>query len=297
MPRRFWQPDPAGTAGVRLPKARSTAITAALAVTIAAATSGCRVDVSVGIDANDTGGGEITARAQLDGSAVTQLGGPEPGDRIRLDDLEKAGWDIEGPTKLDDGGLEIVATHDFDTPGEAEGLVADLGGDPGPLKQFTLRQTRTFLKTTTDFKGTVDLERGLGAFTDPSLQEALGATAEAPLGVTPDALEKRLGAALDRLLGLQVAVHLPGDVESNAPTATKSSAVWAPAIGEQQALEATSQQWNVGNIAGAATSTLSALGLAAVLIIRRRNLTVTDGNITVDDDGETREDRTGTPGA
>ena len=273
------------------------------------------MDVSVGIDADAQGGGEVRAQARLDGPAVTQLGGPDPGERIRLDDLRQAGWEIEGPTKQDDGGLEIVATHDFDSPQEAEALVGDLGGDPGPLRSFRVTQRRSFLKTTTEFRGTVDLQAGLGAFTDPDLQAALGATADRPLGVTTQALEQRLGAALDRLFGLQVAVRLPGAVTSNAPTETDNGAVWAPSLGEEVVLEASSERWNVANLAGAGVAILSALALAGTLAARARarrpkdededededeeddpSLTVTDGNITVPEDGTTGEDRGGAPG-
>ena len=266
---------------------KATLLAAALALTLT--TTACRVDVSVGIDAEDDGGGKVRAQARLDGSAVTQLGGPDPAERIRLDDLRDAGWEVEGPTEQDDGGLEIVATHDFDTAEEAEILVADLGGDPGPLRNFTVEQRRSFHKTTTEFRGTVDLHAGLGAFTDPDLQAALGATTDAPLGVTTAALEKRLGAALDRLFGLQVAVRLPGTVASNAPTETDNGAVWAPSLGEEVVLEATSEQWNVANLAGATTAAASGLALVAIAL-RRRRLTVTDGNITLGNDGETGED-------
>lgn len=275
---------------------RRKAVLAATATALAIATSACRVDVSVGIDADDRGGGEVRAQARLDGSAVTQLGGPEPGDRIRLDDLRRAGWDIEGPTAQDDGGLEIVATHPFDSPAEAEALLEDLGGGPGPLRSFTVTQRRSFLKTTTEFEGTVDLQAGLGAFTDPDLQEALGATPEAPIGVTTEALEQRLGATIERMLGLQVAVRLPGDVASNAPTEAGSGAVWAPPLGEDTVLAATAEQWNVANLAGATTATLSGLALVGLAVTRRRrDLTVTDGNITVDEHGETGTDGRGTP--
>jgi hypothetical protein len=248
--------------------------------------------VSVGVDSHADGGGEVRATARLDGSAVAQLGGPDPAKRIRLDDLRKAGWDVEGPTKQDDGGLEIVATHGYATEREAEALVADLGGNPGPLRRFAVRQHRTFLRTTTDFTGTVDLQAGLGAFTDPELQAALGSTPEAPLGVTSAALEKRLGAALDRLFGLQVAVRLPGNVTSNAPTETDNGAVWAPSLGEEVVLEAHSERWNVRNIAGASVAVASALGLVAVLGVRRRR----GSNVTVGNDGETGTDRGGAPG-
>jgi hypothetical protein len=279
-----------------VPSSSSARPRSARAVTVAAAlfaltTSACRVDVSVGIAADDDGGGEVRAQARLDGPAVTQLGGPDPGKRIRLDDLRDAGWEIQGPTEQDDGGLEIVATHDFDTPEEAEALVADLGGDPGPLRNFAVDQHRSFLKTTTEFRGTVDLQAGLGAFTDPDLQAALGATADQPLGVTTAALEKRLGAALDRLFGLQVAVRLPGTVQSNAPTETDNGAVWAPSLGEEVVLEASSERWNVRNLAGATTAAVSGLALLALFAVRRRRrLTVTDSNITLGNDGETGED-------
>jgi hypothetical protein len=274
--------------------ARRKATLVAAALAVALTTGACRVDVSVGIDADDDGGGEVRAQARLDGPAVTQLGGPDPGDRIRLDDLRAAGWEIEGPTDQDDGGLEIVATHDFDTAEEAEALVADLGGDPGPLRGFAVSQHRSFAKTTTEFRGTVDLQAGLGAFTDPDLQAALQATADAPLGVTTAALEKRLGAALDRLFGLQVAVRLPGTVASNAPTETDNGAVWAPSLGEEVVLEASSERWNVANLAGASTAVASGLALAALTLRRRKSrppdLTVTDSNITLGNDGEARED-------
>lgn len=263
-----------------------------LAVLAVATTSACRVDVSIGIDADDRGGGEVRARARLDGSAVAQLGGPEPSERIRLDDLREAGWEITGPTEQDDGGLEIVATHDFASAEEAEALVADLAGDPGPLRSFEVTQHRSFLKTHTDFRGTVDLQAGLGAFTDPDLQAALQGTPQAPLGVTTAALEQRLGAALDRLFGLQVAVKLPGTVESNAPTETGNGAVWAPSLGEQVVLEASGERWNVANLVGAATAALSGAALLGVVGGRWRR---TRSNVTLGNDGATGEDRGGAP--
>jgi len=68
--------------------------------------------------------------------------------------------------------------------------------------------------------------------------------------VTPAALEKRFGAPVDHLLGLQVAVRLPGKVTANAPTGTDHGAVWAPSLGEDTVLEAHAEHWNVRNLAG-----------------------------------------------
>lgn len=240
--------------------------------------SACRVDVSVGVDANADGSGRVRAAAVLDADAVDQLVGEAAGDpaqadptkRIKVDDLRAAGWTVTGPAPTDDGGLEVVATQRYDDAADARRLLAEVAGDPGPFRDVSLRQTRSFFKTRTDFAGTVDLDAGLGAFTDPDLRSALEATDEAPLGVTTAQLEARLGEAIDRMFGLQVAVRLPGRVTSNAPTETDNGAVWAPSLGEEVVLEASSERWNVGNLIALAVAVASALGLAAVLAGRRR---------------------------
>jgi hypothetical protein len=266
------------------------------------ATSACRVDVSVGIDADDHGGGEVRVAALLDADAVNQLvgsqagspGAVDPATRIKVDDLVAAGWDVEGPTKQEDGGLEVVATHPYEDAAEGGRLIAEVGGDPGPFRDIDLRQERGFFTTTTHFRGTVDLAAGLAAFTDPDLRAALQASEGAPLGVTTEQLEQRLGGALNRLFGLQVAVRLPGDVESNAPTETDNGAVWAPSLGERVVLEASSERWNVANIVFLAVAVVAAAALVVVLVRRRRGgddpLTVTDSNVTVGNDGATGPD-------
>ena len=298
------------------PRRTRAAIAVAAAVLSSLGTSACRVDVSVGLDANPDGTGEVRAAALLDADAVTELvgqaaGNPasaDPASRIKVDDLRKAGWKIEGPTPAGegDGGLEVVATHPYADAAEARRLLTEVAGDPGPFKDITLRQERGFFKTTTHFTGTVDLDAGLGAFTDPELRQALQATDDAPLGVTQEQLERRLGAALDRIFGLQVAVRLPGKIStSNAPTETDNGAVWAPRLGEEVTLEAASERWNVGNIVALVAALAAAAALLVTLLRRlatsRRadddiatdddtDLTVTDGNITVPVHGETGAD-------
>jgi hypothetical protein len=283
---------------------RRAALAGAIAV-LALATSACRVDVRVGIDADAGGGGRVQASARLDDDAVERLVGQAAGDpetsdpatRIKVDDLRDAGWTVTGPEPTDDGGLEVVVSHAYDDPAEARRLLAEVAGDPGPLRNVVLRQERTFFKTTTEFAATFDLAAGLGAFTDPELREALASTPEAPLGITTEQLERQLGEAIDRMLGLQVAVRLPGDVTSNAPTTTDNGAAWTPRLGEEVALEARSERWNVGNILALVVA-LAAAGALAALVRHRRlspeDLTVTDSNLTVGNDGTTGADRTGT---
>jgi hypothetical protein len=234
--------------------------------------------VSVGVDADPDGTGRVRAAAALDADAVERLVGEAAGDpatvdpatRIKLDDLRDAGWTVTGPEPTDDGGLEVVVTQRFADAAEARRLLAEVGGDPGPFRDVSLAQTRSFFKTRTDFAGTIDLDAGLGAFTDPELRAALEATDDAPLGITTAQLEERLGAAIDRMFGLQVAVRLPGRVTSNAPTETDNGAVWAPSLGEEVVLEASSERWNVANIVALAAAILSAVALVVVLVARRR---------------------------
>jgi hypothetical protein len=259
----------------RHPAAAAAAV--ALAVLTAATTGACRVDVRVGIDSDPDGGGTVRAEASLDPDAVEELVGRAAGDpdevdpatRIKVDDLREAGWTIQGPTPTDGGGLAVVATHDFADEAEARRLVDEIGGAPdGPFADVALTQERGFFKTRTTFAATVDLERGLGAFTDQELREALEATPDAPLGITQQQLEQRLGEAIDRMFGLQVAVRLPGDLTTtNAPGA---NAVWQPKLGERIELEAEAERWNVRNLVALAVAAASALALATVLLTRRR---------------------------
>jgi hypothetical protein len=250
--------------------------TLVLAVVLLALCGGCRVDVRVGIDAAADGSGEVRASATLDKGAVTSIGDLKT--KLALDDLVKAGWRIDGPKAAKDGGATITARHRYRTPADAAHLVEDLSGATGPLQQFRIRQHRSFLRTATTLTGTVDLQRGVGSFSDPKLTEALGGQ---PLGVTDAQLERRLGESLQRLFGMQVAVRLPGKVEANAPTVTSNGAVWAPKLGERVVLEATSKRWNVANIAFVVVAAGAALALVAVAVRHRRSTAV-----TVSNDGE-----------
>ena len=285
-------------------------MTAVAAVLVALGSSACRVDVSVGLDSGADGTGRVRARATLDAEAVTELvgqaaGSPEtvdPATRIKLDDLREAGWTIDGPSPTDGGGLEVVATHDYDDPQEARRLLAEVGGTEAtsPFKAIDLRQERGFFRTTTRFRGTVDLDAGLGSFTDPELRRALEATPDAPIGITQEQLERRLGEAVDRMFGLQFAVRLPGRLQdANAPTRTDDGAVWAPRLGEEVTLEATSERWNVVNVVALAIALTTAAVLLAVLLRRRpvEPLTVTTGNVTLGNDGQAGTDGRGAGGS
>ena len=230
----------------------------------------CKVDVSVGIDTEADGSGEVQVTAVLDEDAAERVGDLE--ENLRTDDLEKAGWIVERPERRDDGSVAQTIRQSFDDPAEAERMLAELAGDDpetnaaAPLRAFEVEQERGFFRTTTTFTGVVDLARGVEAFSDAGLTEAFGGQ---PLGAPVDQLERQLGATFDRLFGLQVAVRLPGKVESNAPTTADNGAVWAPKLGERVELTAEATQVNTRNVILLLVAVASTLALVAVLLTRR----------------------------
>ncbi len=223
------------------------------------------MDASVEVRARPDGTGEVKATALLDRSATRAVG--DLTTQVALDDLRAAGWEVRGPEENTDGSSEIEVSHGFANVADARPLLDQLTGTEGAFKGFVLEQKRTFLRTETALRGTVDLSRGMAVFSDPKLTEMLGGQ---PLGLTAEQLEQRLGVPVDRAFALQVAVRLPGRVQSNAPTATGGTAVWAPRLGEQVAIDATAEQWNRPNLALAGLAVASALALAGVLVRRRQ---------------------------
>ncbi len=218
------------------------------------------------LSAGPDGTGEVTVTALLDRRAVQSVGDLKT--QVVLDDLRATGWQVRGPEENTDGGAEVEARHRFANLAEARRLLDELGGAEGAFKGFVLEQKRTFLKTRTALRGTVDLSRGLGTFSDAELAAVLGGQ---PLGISPEQLEQRLGVPGDRAFGLQLAVRLPGRIEANAPTSAGNTAVWAPRLGEQVAIAATAEQWNRANLVLMALALGSALGLAATLRRRRHS--------------------------
>lgn len=221
--------------------------------------SACQLDVAVGVEAAADGRGEVRVTAVLDKEAARLVG--DVRERLRTGDLREAGWDVDATDGRRDGSVVVVARRPFVGDEEAARALADLddaGGHGGPFERFTLRQRRTFWKTTTTFSGDVDLARGLDAFADAELLERLGGSGT--FGVPTDQLERRFGAPLENLFDLEVAVDLPG-----------RSAMWTPELGEQTSLSVTAEQWNVRNLALAGAAVACGLAALVVLALGRRS--------------------------
>jgi hypothetical protein len=213
---------------------------------------GCQTALRVGVDANDHGGGRVVAVVTLDPDAQ-KLAGDDLAKRLRVDDLKQAGWKIDGPRKIG-RDLVVTATKNYASASGATRAVRELDGGSGLFEDFSVAQSRSLLRTTTRFRGTVDLRKGIEAFSDETLKRELGS----PLGATPDEFAARIGSELQTALPITVGVILPGRVSSNAPVESGGSAAWHPKLGDRIALTASAKKWNVLPIALGAVALLAA---------------------------------------
>lgn len=237
-------------------------LAAALLLVLCAA---CRVDVGVGVDTRPDGSGTVQVSATLDKEAVEQAG------PLALDDLKKAGWRVDGPTPTSSGGAVVRVTKPFRDAADLAKVMAEVSGDKGPFRGFTLRRHRSFFTTTTRFSGVVDLSPGVAGFTDEDLRKRLGGTDS---GLDPAAVERVTRARLNELFSFSVTARLPGSVTtSNAPTTVGNGAVWRPKLGEQITMDATSRSYNTAPIVFAVVAIVAAVALLIVVgsrLVRRR---------------------------
>lgn len=224
---------------------------------------GCKVAIRVGVEANQRGSGRVLAVVTLDPDAQRYVGTLQ----LETADLVKAGWKVAGPTKIARGELQVTATKAFATPAQAQRIVRELDQGSGLFRDFRLVQQRSFFKTSSKFRGTVDLSKGLETFSDDELRATLGPS----LGATQEEFAQRIGTALADALPMTVGVRLPGEVTANAPQASGGAAAWHPRLGERVELTAAATHWNVRGVALAAVAVVAgALGLLSALRYRRR---------------------------
>lgn len=223
------------------------------------------MDVAVDVRATTTGGGHVRATVTLDEAAAAEVS--DLAGELRIDDLERAGWKIEGPTTAAGSGLTVRATKGFTSAAGAARAMEELSGSGGPFRSLVLTRQRTFWKTRTTLRGAVDLSAGLDVFGDDTLKQRLGGPT---LGMDPAAVERELGRPLADVFSFELAARLPGGVESNAPVSRGDGAIWPVRLGQSVAVTAGSEAWNVVNIGLGAVSLLAAASLVVVLVRRSR---------------------------
>lgn len=233
-----------------------------LAALVLLALAGCEVRTELNVTVEEDGSGQLELAVALDDDALSR----RPGvlDDLDLSDLTDTGWEVTGPAEESDGDTWIRARHAFATPGELGVLIEDVAGPDGPFRDFRLTREDEFAESRYRFDGTVDFTAGAGAFAaDPELAEALEAE---PI----ELIEQRLGAAIDEMVEVQVAVRLPGSVDSNALTQASNGAVWRPSIVEREVvdLRATGTVSRSERLVWVGVGAVAAFALVLYLLIR-----------------------------
>ena len=79
--------------------------------------AGCRVEVTVGVDVEPDGSGEVRVEVVVDRDVTDRI---DLATGLRTEDLARAGWVVAGPTPIDNGRTKVTATKEFDGPGGLE---------------------------------------------------------------------------------------------------------------------------------------------------------------------------------
>jgi hypothetical protein len=233
-----------------------------LVALLAWAATACQVTLTAGVDVNRDGTGRVTAGVGLDDEAVKEIG--DLAGALRLDDVRRAGWQVEQPRKEDDGLTWVRAAKPFTEPEQVPAIVAELNGPTGPFRDFRVERTKSLTRSRTTFTGTVDLAAGLSGLADAELTTALD---DVDLGLDAEGLRRRFGDQIK----VQATARLPGQLTTNAPTRDGGRALWSTEVGQTLQLEASSSAFKLDPrlpiAAGAAL--LTAMSLLVVLLRRR----------------------------
>ena len=194
----------------------------------------CRVDATVTVRMQENGSGTVAVRVVLDAAAVraAEVGNGKLEQRVRLADLPGAGWSVTPWRRDPRGGATLTIRKPFSAPREVAGIVRELGGTDGPLRDVTAaRRTSTF-STSWKVGGAVDLRAiNLGVGTDPELVAKL--TSER---VDIPQVETRLASGLGQLR-VHLVAELPGARrEASAP------------VGRQSVLRATAENTDLNRL-------------------------------------------------
>jgi hypothetical protein len=175
----------------------------------AIALAGCRIDLNIDMVVEPDGTGTITLVATADAAVVAAV--PTLADELATDDIVAAGWTIDGPTTLPDGGLTITLSHDFSSDIEATNLLNSIGP---PFNQMSMTRNTSGDDTTTRLGGLLGLPDGFESFADEDLIAAVGSVPFseqiAASGATP---ESSINAVLR--------ATLPGQIDDDETNGAK----------------------------------------------------------------------------
>ena len=195
--------------------------------------SACRVDTTVDIRVEEDGSGVVTVSIDADTEAVELLV-DDPAD-LRFDDLEAAGWTLDGPD-VDDGGITLAASKPFLSPEDLPTVLDEILGEELIFSTVVLEQQHDFSMFGL---GAAETSYSLTAEVDPAPDlELLGDDVLAglldgfPLGRPELRIETDAGVPTSQALGLVVNVTMPANVSTDTGEATDDVATWSFAYGD-----------------------------------------------------------------
>lgn len=178
---------------------RRVLILCACIVTLA----GCRIDLNVDMVMAPDGTGTITVVATADADVTAAV--PTLTDELALDDIVAAGWVVDGPTVVPDGGATITLSHEFSSAEEATNLLSSIGP---PFHQMAVSRNTTGNDTTTRLTGLLGLPDGFEGFADDDLIAAVGS-------VPFSAQITASGATPESAMNAVIRAQLPGRIDSD----------------------------------------------------------------------------------
>ncbi|NLA34780.1 MAG: hypothetical protein GX868_03720, partial [Actinobacteria bacterium] len=151
------------------------------------AATACQATTTVDIDVEPDGSGVVTVALDLDRDAAAELAPIESA--FATEDLEAAGWSIEGPNPQAEGAVRVAASKPFANPDELPGVIAEVSGPTGPLQDVRLAHDNGFASSSLELQGRVSLTGPLEQFSDAEVAGFLDGLA---LGRSPQEIEALL---------------------------------------------------------------------------------------------------------
>jgi hypothetical protein len=189
----------------------------ALAILVLAL-AGCQVKVQVDTKVNRDGSGTVTVAVGLDKEALAQVGDLKS--QLQVNDLEAAGWTVNGPTPDGQGYTWVRASKPFADAAGARAVMDEVNGSDGAFRDWTVTRSSSRLSTTWKVTGTVDLSKGAQTFSDAKLDQALGASGYQDM---ISQIEKREGKPVSQMVDVQVSLEVPGASQTYHPTLADKS--------------------------------------------------------------------------
>ncbi len=203
-----------------------------LLVALVVVLAGCKVDTTVTVDVHDDGSGVVTVDIRLDPAAVQAVETTDTKlrDQVRLGDLATSGWTVGKWQRTDDGAASLTLSKKFTSPDQVAGIMGEISGVNGPLRDVQASRDRGLLSTNYDVSGAIDLaaiQTGIAA--DPDLTGSLtnqhvdlGALDQSLLQQIHDALSVTVvvnqpngSTTVHGVNGQRVAIHASSSVRDN----------------------------------------------------------------------------------